>query len=250
MAPGGSVSPLLACGCGPHHRKRPHVAVAWRAAALNAMPDLWQSAAGVLAADACALRYEASRVVGLVPCDHDNNDNNDNDDSASRGHLGGLVELWHRRLSADIGPVSGGRSSTHAGHPGLSQAVCEANSALEVGDRVRGPGGLTAYGDIFVLDYAQRLVDDPRLGGLYDRVPSRLGTLDAGRAELLPTLEAFLAEGSIHATATQLSIHRNTVLNRLKKIEAITRVDLDDPETRFLVHLALRAHRRLERESA
>lgn len=241
MTAGDSASPVLICGCGPHHRKRPHVAVAWRAAALNAMPNLWQRAAAVLSAHACALRYEASRVVGLVPCDQ----------GASTLQLGGMVEVWHRRLTDDIGVVSGGRSSTHAGHLGLNQAVCEAQSALEVGDRVRGPGGLTAYADIFVLDYAARLVDDPRLRGLYDRVPSRLRTLDAGRAdELLPTLEVFLAEGSIQGTATQLSIHRNTVQYRLKKIEEITRVNLDDPETRFLVHLALRAHRRLERESA
>ncbi len=101
-----------------------------------------------------------------------------------------------------------------------------------MGERVRGPGCLTAYGDIFVLDYAARLVNDPRLGGLYDRVPSRLRTFDAAeQAELLPTLEAFLAEGSVHGAAVQLSVHGNSVMYRLKKIEEITRIDLDDPET-------------------
>jgi sugar diacid utilization regulator len=236
-----SVLPQLVCGCGPHHRKRPHLAVVWRAAALDAMPDLWKSAAAVLSADSCALRYEANRIVGLVPCEP----------VAWTVHLGGLVEAWHQRITADIGPVSGGRSSTHAGRAGLDQAVREALCALEVGDRAHGPGALTAYGDIFVLDYAARLVNDPRLGGLYDRVPSRLRTFDeAEQAELLPTLEAFLAEGSIHGTATQLSVHRNTVQYRLKRIEELTRIDLEDPETRFLVQLALRAHRQLATESA
>jgi hypothetical protein len=240
MLTGDSVSPPLVCGCGPHHRKRPHVAVAWRAAALDAMPDLWKSAAAELSAHSCALRYEQRRIVGLVPSD-----------PHATVQLGGLIETWHERLTADIGPVSGGHSSTHAGQAGLGQAASEALCALQVGDRVRGPGHLTAYGDIFVLDYAARLVNDPRLGGLYDRVPSRLRTFDeAERAELLPTLEAYLAEGSVHGAAALLSVHRNSVMYRLKRIEEITRIDLDDPETRFLVHLALRAHRSLATESA
>jgi len=237
---GDSVSPRLVCGCGPYHRKRPHIAVVWRAAALDAMPNLWQSAAAVLSADSCALRYEASLIVGLIPSE-----------PITSVHLGGLIEAWHERITADVGPVSGGHSSTHAGQAGLLQAVSEALCALQVGERVRGPGCLTAYGDIFVLDYAARLVNDPRLGGLYDRVPSRLRTFDAAeQAELLPTLEAFLAEGSVHGAATLLSVHRNSVMYRLKKIEEITRIDLDDPDTRFLVHLALRAHRQLATESA
>lgn len=235
-----TASPQLFCGCGPHYRTRPHVAVAWRAATLEAMPDLWKSAAAVLSADSCALRYQARRIVGLVPCEQN-----------ATVYLGGLIDGWHRRITQDIGPVSGGHSSTHAGHAGLVQAVYEAMSALQVGDLVHGPGSLTAYGDIFVLDYAARLLNDPRLGGLYDRVPSRLRTLDeARRRELLPTLETFLAEGSIQGTATRLSIHRNTVQYRLKQVEELTRIDLEDPETRFLVDLALRAHRRLAAESA
>ena len=141
-----TASPQLFCGCGPHYRTRPHVAVAWRAAALEAMPDLWKSAAAVLSADSCALRYQARRIVGLVPCEQN-----------ATVYLGGLIDGWHQRITQDIGPVSGGHSSTHAGHAGLVQAVYEAMSALQVGDLVHGPGSLTAYGDIFVLDYAARL---------------------------------------------------------------------------------------------
>jgi DNA-binding PucR family transcriptional regulator len=210
--------------------------VVWRAAALDAMTALWQAAAPVLADAACALRYEARLVVGLVPCLG----------ATSPLALAALVEGWHAQISAAIGPVSGGRSSGHAGQAGLTQAINEAVCALEVGDRVHGPGHLTAYGEIFVLDYATRLVSDHRLADLYDRVPSRLRTFDeAEGAELLPTLETFLAQGSVHSTASRLNVHRNTVLYRLKRIEEITRVDLDEPETRFLVQLALRAHRQM-----
>lgn len=238
-----STSPTLLCGCGPHHRTRPHLAVVWRSAAPETMPLLWQTAAEIQADDACNLRYDSQRLISLVPCIP----------PRATPHIVHLIENWHARLNA-VEPelvVSGGRSETHAGACGLSLAGREAVCAVDVGGRVRGPGSLTAYGEIFVLDYASRMVDDPRLGGLYDRVPSRLRTFDESeRGELLPTLEAFLDEGSINAAAERMKVHRNSLTYRLKRIQEITRVDLDDPETRFLVQLALHAHRRLASDAS
>jgi DNA-binding PucR family transcriptional regulator len=40
-----------------------------------------------------------------------------------------------------------------------------------------------------------------------------------------------------------------SVVNRLRRIQQITEIDLDDAETRFLVQLALRAYDRLPTES-
>jgi PucR C-terminal helix-turn-helix domain len=233
------------CGCGAAIAKRPHIAIVWRAAALphsaaqgDARTELWSIAVLVLADALCALRYDVGRVVGLVP-------------EIPNAPLADRINCWHEQISARVGLVSGGRSSSHTGRAGLSQAIQEAMCALEVGDRTRGPGHLTAYADIFVLDYAARLVNDPRLSELYERVPSRLRTFDqAEGAELLPTLEVFLAEGSIQGAASQLQVHRNTVLYRLKRIGQITKIDLDEPDTRFLVQLALRAQRSIARESA
>lgn len=202
------------------------------------MPLLWQTAADIQAADSCSLRYDSQRLTSLIPCTS----------PGPIAHVVQLVETWHAQLNSTAKDhiVSGGRSAAHAGPAGLGLAGREAQCAVEVGDRVRGPGYLTAYGDIFVLDYATRLIDDPRLGGLYDRVPSRLRTFDESEhGELLPTLEAFLDEGSINAAAERMNVHRNSLTYRLKRIQEITRVDLDDPETRFLVQLALHAHRRL-----
>ena len=60
-------------------------------------------------------------------------------------------------------------------------------------------------------------------------------------SELVPTLEAFLATlGAPLATAERLHVHRNTLLYRLTRIEAVAGVDLRDPETRLTLHLALR----------
>ena len=40
-------------------------------------------------------------------------------------------------------------------------------------------------------------------------------------------------------------VHRNTLLYRVERIREIGGLDLDNPETRFNIQLALRAHRLL-----
>ncbi len=233
MASSELAAPHLVCGCGPHNRRRPHVAVVWGPAACGATPELWRSAARTIASGSCALRYDADHLIALVPCDQ----------FVSPAGLSHVVEDWHNRITADIGPVSAGRSATHAGATGLVHAVAEAFCALQMGEQAHGPGALTAYGDIFILDYATRLLTDPRVCGLYERVPSRLGTLDESeRGDLLHTLEAFLATGSLQGAAARLNVHRNSIKYRLKRIEELTLIDLEDPEMRFLVQLALHAH--------
>jgi DNA-binding PucR family transcriptional regulator len=68
---------------------------------------------------------------------------------------------------------------------------------------------------------------------------------ECNHRELLVTLDVHLETGcSGSATATRLGVHRNTVLHRLRRIGEITSLDLDDPDVRFLVQLALRACRR------
>ena len=68
---------------------------------------------------------------------------------------------------------------------------------------------------------------------------------ESDHRELLDTLDVHLGTGcSGSATATRLGVHRNTVLHRLRRINEITSLDLDDPDVRFLVQLALRAYRR------
>jgi sugar diacid utilization regulator len=73
-----------------------------------------------------------------------------------------------------------------------------------------------------------------------------LGTLldyDAAKgSELVGTLSAYLAHGgSYDATATSLSVHRNTLKYRLQRIKEISGHDLSEPDTLFNLQLAVRA---------
>lgn len=62
--------------------------------------------------------------------------------------------------------------------------------------------------------------------------------------ELTRTLDAFFSNnGNLARTAEELCVHRNTLSYRLGRVSDITGVDLDDAETRLMLHLALKVRR-------
>jgi hypothetical protein len=62
--------------------------------------------------------------------------------------------------------------------------------------------------------------------------------------ELLQALEAYLESGAkIQVAAKRLFLHRNTLRYRLKRVERLLGVDLNDPQIRLSYQLALRAWR-------
>jgi DNA-binding PucR family transcriptional regulator len=72
-----------------------------------------------------------------------------------------------------------------------------------------------------------------------------LGALDdetaASRARLLATLSAWLGNlGAIAPTADQLEVHPQTVRYRIARLRELLGEQLDDPEARFEIQLALR----------
>ncbi len=65
-----------------------------------------------------------------------------------------------------------------------------------------------------------------------------------GGAEMLRTLEAFFEHnGNISQTAEALYIHRNTLLYRMERIAGILEIDLERPEARLALQLALHIYR-------
>lgn len=65
-----------------------------------------------------------------------------------------------------------------------------------------------------------------------------LSALDG--TDLARSLAAFLAHhGSWDRTATELGVHRHTVRHRMRKVEELTGLSLDDPEDRVLLHLGV-----------
>jgi purine catabolism regulator len=90
-----------------------------------------------------------------------------------------------------------------------------------------------------------RLREHPDLAAFVDRAIGPLRAHDrTARPALLPTLEVFLAHAGRKAeTARELHLNRQTLYNRLARIEELLGTDLDDPQTVLALSLALRARR-------
>ena len=85
------------------------------------------------------------------------------------------------------------------------------------------------------------LAQNPRLAERFvlDSLGPLLDTKTRNREQLLETLQAYLASGSVKDAATAMNLHRHTVLYRLDKLRDLLGGDLDTPATRL--RLAARA---------
>src|SRR5205807_2149064 len=89
-------------------------------------------------------------------------------------------------------------------------------------------GLLAAVSDERLVDYSRR-----HLGPLIEHDSARKGALVA-------TLRAYLETGEQQHAAQRLRVHPNTLRYRLDRIREITGLDLEDPETRLNLSVALR----------
>ena len=89
-------------------------------------------------------------------------------------------------------------------------------------------GLLAAVSDERLVDYSRR-----HLGPLIEHDSARKGALVA-------TLRAYLETGEQQHAAQKLRVHPNTLRYRLDRIREITGLDLEDPETRLNLSVALR----------
>lgn len=129
---------------------------------------------------------------------------------------------------------------------GLRDSYHQARQAMTMARRLAETqplyfGELNVYRLLFQLEHSPELVAfcQETLGPLleYDRTQ---------HTNLVETLTAYFAHnGNLSATAEALFVHRNTLLYRMERIREISGLDLDNPEIRLSVQLALRANRLL-----
>jgi len=134
--------------------------------------------------------------------------------------------------------VRAGIGGYHPGLHGISRSYLEAQQAIETGRKLR-PEAMV-HGHDEVIPHLV-LAQNPRLAERF--VAHSLGRLLdpklRNREQLLETLEAYLARGSVKDAASALGLHRHTVLYRLDKLKELLGGDLDVPATRLRLQLAL-----------
>jgi len=134
--------------------------------------------------------------------------------------------------------VRAGIGGYHAGLRGIAGSYLEAQQAIEVGRKLR-PDAVVHGHDELIPQLV--LAQNPRLAERF--VVHSLGPLleakTRNREQLLETLHAYLAEGSVKDAAAALKLHRHTVLYRLDKLRELLGTELDTPASRLRLQLAL-----------
>ncbi len=120
----------------------------------------------------------------------------------------------------------------------ISRSYAEARRAIDAAARMGTTPAVVAFDD---LGIHRLLLQVPDLGELRSFATAVLGDLvrDHSRAELLATLAAwFRTGGSPQRTARVLHLHANTVSYRIRRVEEIAGLSLDDHHDRLLAQVA------------
>lgn len=117
----------------------------------------------------------------------------------------------------------------------------QAGQALELARRLGKQAplyypDLSVYRLLFQLEHTPEIItfQEETLGALLEH---------EGADDLIHTLETYFEHnGNLSQAAEALYIHRNTLIYRMERISSITSLDLDNPEERLAMQLALRIH--------
>ena len=153
-----------------------------------------------------------------------------------------LAELY-QPLHAMIGELAlfMGMSGTVEDCTGYRLALNQARQALDVAENLRPATGLCDFNELGVLRLLQAIGDRSVIDAF---VQQTLGRLIEPRRKhphsLIDTLDALLQEnGNALKTAERLNLHRNTVTQRIQRIEQHSGQSLDDPLFRMNASVAL-----------
>src|ERR1700682_802795 len=176
----------------------------------------------------------SDQVVSLLPLGTEGGDHQ------AKAHalgiqIGQVIADWKPGFT-----VSVGFSGPAEAPAGVAGALREVTSVMESLARFKRWGQVVAVPELGLTGLLaavtdERLVDYSRrhLGPLIEHDTARKGNLVA-------TLRAYLETGEQQQAAQRLRVHPNTLRYRLDRIREISAVDLEDPETRLNLAVALR----------
>ncbi|MFD9725283.1 PucR family transcriptional regulator [Streptomyces sp. NPDC059072] len=146
-------------------------------------------------------------------------------------------------LRTFLGPSADPVVGVGGRHPDLDGAWTSYEQALVAARAARRLPTLKSAGDWELLGELTVLLQLPEHVLNTSLVPKSLRTLTEGHGgdRLRDTLRCYLEHaGSIPRTADTLGIHRTSLYYRLRRIQEITGLDLDDGANRLTLHLGLR----------
>lgn len=156
----------------------------------------------------------------------------------------GVWDVFYRLLLSELGGdvwVGVGGPCEHLGD--FPRSHHEAGLALRMRSADRSGGRTIFYEHLGTYRLLAEVDDLSAIDRFVDEWIGALIAYDADHgAEMVATLSSYLeCRGNYDATSAALSVHRNTLKYRLRRIKEVSEHDLKDPDTLFNLQLATRA---------
>jgi GAF domain-containing protein len=167
--------------------------------------------------------------------------------SLSKDPTASRLKTWLRDLSRQMRIEHLVRLSIGVGNPCHSlsdyrRGFAEASEALQMGQSLNREGGVTHFNDLGVYRYLYKIARMDDLRDMYQDQVARIYNYDRRKGtDLLDTLETYLeCAGNLTKTSSRLFVHRNTLIQRLERLQSLCEIDLQERSNWLTLQVAIK----------
>lgn len=160
------------------------------------------------------------------------------------------LKTWLRDLSRQMRSEQNARLSMGVGNPcqnisDYRRGFAEASEALQMGQSLNREGGVTHFNDLGVYRYLYKIARMDDLRDMYQDQVARIANYDRRKGtDLLDTLETYLeCAGNLTKTSNRLFVHRNTLIQRLERLQSLCDIDLQERSNWLTLQVAIKVYK-------
>jgi GAF domain-containing protein len=181
--------------------------------------------------------YERENVLTCIIC-------------LSKDPTGSRLKTSLRDLARQMRAEHGVRMSIGVGNQCLQisdfrRGFAEATEALQMGQNLNTDGGVTHFNDLGVYRYLYKIARMDDLRDMYQDQVAHIATYDRRKStDLLDTLETYLeCAGNLTKTSNRLFVHRNTLIQRLERLQSLCEIDLQERSNWLTLQVAIKVYK-------
>ncbi len=184
-----------------------------------------------------SLLYEHENIMTCIIC-------------LSKDPNGSRLKTTLRDLTRQMRAEYGVRMSTGMGNvcqqiSDYRRGFAEAAEALQMGQNLNHDGGVTHFNDLGVYRYLYKIARMDDLRDMYQDQVAQIASYDRRKGtDLLDTLETYLeCAGNLTKTSNRLFVHRNTLIQRLERLQSLCEIDLQERSNWLTLQVAIKVYK-------
>jgi GAF domain-containing protein len=153
-----------------------------------------------------------------------------------------LRELTHQMRSEHNISLAIGIGNPCANASDYQRGFAEADEAQQMGQHINREDSVTHFNDLGVYRYLYKIARMDDLRDMYQDQVGRIASYDRRKGtDLLDTLEIYLeCAGNLTRTSNRLYVHRNTLIQRLERLQSLCEIDVQERSNWLTLQVAIK----------